>query len=521
MNEDDEKVAEIVYKIQVYTFPRRIRIREFFLDFDPLKCGRCTRIQFGRGLDMAGLKMSYNDKEFLVEYFTESGPHVRFPQVVSYDKFVKEVDQVFAADEMNDHEMNKRPRPRSALGFGPRRRERDLNLNTSQNSTLRMSMSTFAHKEVEDEDRVMHVMHRLASLCKFRGVVFKQCYTDLDRGSSPSPSNMNARRGGKVNLSLFRRYFPFRKEISPEDVDLLARRYSTDAGDVHFVQLHNDISEVLDPKPPPFPSSPLHLRPDNTQWDHTTLNPVKKIQSRVVERRVRLRDLFLDFDHLRKGYCTLGQLKTVLTVLGLDKEVNKSDFEHLSETYCRSDGLFCYATFVSDVDEAFTTPGLEKDPRATVSMPDATSTAAARRNRMTMTANKRIQFEKLEDRLRAKVTRRRILLLPTFKDMDRTNNGHITRNQFARVMCMLGWDLRPAEINLLCAMYCDLGNHDEFNYVDFIKSIDPHDEDTETALAQMALPYQDMAPSKYFNTCGLKVHPMNRRSLSTPVIAAR
>merc|ERR1719240_1811735 len=99
-----------------------------------------------------------------------------------------------------------------------------------------------------------------------------------------------------------------------DDIDLIIQRYSTANGDVCFQAIHNDVSEVLAPEPPPFPTSPLHLKPDGTQWDHQTLNPVAKIQSKVVERRIRLSDMFRDFDPLRKGFCTAGQLKTVLTI---------------------------------------------------------------------------------------------------------------------------------------------------------------------------------------------------------------
>merc|ERR1719148_446515 len=148
-----------------------------------------------------------------------------------------------------------------------------------------------------------HIMHRLATLCKSRGVVFKYLYQDWERGPSPSPSRTNPRRGGKCTVAQFKRLFPFKKEMSEDDIDYLIFRYQTPGGDVHFQAIHNDVSEVLAPEPPPFPTSHLFLKPDGTQWDHMTLSPMRKIQSKVVERRVRLTEYFQDFDPLRKGFC--------------------------------------------------------------------------------------------------------------------------------------------------------------------------------------------------------------------------
>merc|ERR1719181_1394562 len=170
-----------------------------------------------------------------------------------------------------------------------------------------------------------------------------------------------------------------------DEIDYLIKRYQTAGGDVNFQAIHNDISEVLSPEPPPFPTSPLYLKPDPTKWDHQALNPVKKIQSKVVEKRVRLSEFFKDFDPLRKGFCTAGQLKTVLTISNLEKEVDRNDFNHLVDVYSRDDGMFCWQLFARDVDEAFSVPGLEKDPLATTSLPDAATTAPGRRNRMSLT----------------------------------------------------------------------------------------------------------------------------------------
>merc|ERR1719148_589681 len=114
-------------------------------------------------------------------------------------------------------------------------------------------------------------------------------------------------------------------------------------------------------------------------------------------------EYFQDFDPLRKGFCTAGQLKAVLTILNLEKDVNREDFAHIVENYSRDDGMICYALFCRDIDAAFSVPGLEKDPLACTPLPDATTTAPGRRNRMSLTNNRRQKINQLEDKIRKRI----------------------------------------------------------------------------------------------------------------------
>ena len=45
-----------------------------------------------------------------------------------------------------------------------------------------------------------------------------------------------------------------------------------------------------------------------------------------------------------------------------------------------------------------------------------------------------------------------------FEDFDPARHGHVTKNQFARAMGSLGFELTEDEVNLLAMKYCDLGN---------------------------------------------------------------
>eukprot|EP00913_Durusdinium_trenchii_P031475 g29468.t1 len=91
---DEDAVSELISRIQVFCYPRRIRVKEFFNDFDPLRHGRCTFINFARALDTLGMQgLSDEEVDTLAEHFTEHGAHVAPPQVVNYIKFCEAIDK--------------------------------------------------------------------------------------------------------------------------------------------------------------------------------------------------------------------------------------------------------------------------------------------------------------------------------------------------------------------------------------------------------------------------------------------
>eukprot|EP00928_Gymnodinium_smaydae_P094572 TRINITY_DN7962_c0_g1_i1.p1 TRINITY_DN7962_c0_g1~~TRINITY_DN7962_c0_g1_i1.p1 ORF type:complete len:513 (-),score=113.31 TRINITY_DN7962_c0_g1_i1:248-1705(-) len=472
---EEERVAQLVHDIKVFVQPRRVRMKEFFRDFDHLRVGRCTRPQMERALSNLGMhNLLKEDVELLAEYFEEH--HVEKPQNVNYAKFSDMIDDCF---------LEGNPDP--------------LNSACSPGNTM---MSTFRPNSFEDEEVVMHVLHRVATLCKTRGIVLKHCFQDITHTPAPNPSRTSNRRGGKVTIAQFMRMFPFVKDMGENDMNVLIERYKTKSGDVHFQALHNDVSAVQSHEPPPFPTSPLVLRPDETTWSHESLHPVQKLLSKCVEKRVRLQEMFTDFDPLRKGFCTVGQLKTVLNMGNMWREITKDDFDKLVYTYIREDGLFNFAAFCQDIDRGFTVSNLERDPHMTVTLPDASTTAPARRNNICLSMDRRSKIAEVEDKIRTRVRLRRVLMKPMFVDMDRAKRGFITRNQFARAMTSLGFELTELDIGLLAGVYCNFGNHMDFNYCDFLKNVDPPDEDCEVAMQQMSSPFQAYVPPSYFDDYG-------------------
>ena len=70
---------------------QRVRIGEFFRDFDKLRSGYITDTQFRIGLNMAKIVLSSTEFEHLIEYFQapKEGRHIKWRD------FCDMVDEVF------------------------------------------------------------------------------------------------------------------------------------------------------------------------------------------------------------------------------------------------------------------------------------------------------------------------------------------------------------------------------------------------------------------------------------------
>lgn len=471
-------VAVILGRIEKQVFARRVRAKDFFKDYDKLRAGRVTKPQFTRTLLTMGVSIAPSEAELLAEHFTEDGPNIQPPQVVNYLAFCNIIDECFGVlTGLEGKPDTVVPRPGDNVP------------------------PPFQPQPVDNEEMLDHVLHRLALMCKARGVVFKYAYQDFERGDAASL--VVPRRGGKCTMDQFKRKFPFVKDFEPQEIELLIDHYLTEQKLVHFAQLDEDIAEhMAQDVDVAYPKSELLKRHDPAEWTHQSLHVVRKVQARVVERRLRLTEHFQDFDPLRKGFCTAAQVKTVFALLKIPLE--PSDFHDLIEVYSRDDAHtpFCYAAFCAEVDQAFTVNGLEKQPLARISMPDATCTIHARRNYITLSENQQNAIAKLEESIRARIQTRRILVRPDFARFDLTRRGHVTKGQFVRVMDSLGFQMDSTAIDLLCYAYCDLGNHTDFNYVDFCLSCDPPSQDDADAMAQENGPHKAHKANQYFDDRG-------------------
>jgi Ca2+-binding EF-hand superfamily protein len=430
-------VPAIEKKIQTIVFSRRIRIKDMFRDYDPRRSWRCSKAQFIRALDTAGIKITHAEAASVADFYVDhaSGD-------VHYGKFSDSIDQCFGPKYLEGVPEANVPEPGEFLTFG-----------------FQANGLSEEHMEI-----LAYVMHRIALLCRTRGLNFKNCFRNYD-----------VTKCGCVTEQQFRRCFPF-EGFTEEEMDVLVNRYTdkerSALNGINYQCLHDDVMDRIEAPPdPPFPRSDLVIHPDHSTWTAGDYSPEEKVQARVVERRIRIREWFTDYDPLRKGYTTAGQARSILGLCLVP--VAQADWEALCAKYCREDGMFNYAKFCDVVDEAFSVKGLEKTPQTRITMPDVSVTIPGRRNRMKLSAEDEYEVSRVEEDIRARVQQRRIALKPYFEDFDPARHGHVTKNQFSRALGSLGFELTEDEVNILAMKYCDMGNKFEMNYWDFCNTCDP------------------------------------------------
>jgi len=188
------------------------------------------------------------------------------------------------------------------------------------------------------------------------------------RGASAEPIPT-----GKVTESQFRRAFPFgSREFSDKEVQVLMARYKDAQGNVNYKLMHEELtSPTAVVKDAPVPTSEYIPPPESEQkhWTSEQYSILEKLTATVIEKRCRLYDYFQDFDPLRKGFCTVGELDTVFGIVNL--RLSAGDRNELHAMYCHQDlnlMKFNYAKFCKDIDKAFTYSDIHTDPLARISV---------------------------------------------------------------------------------------------------------------------------------------------------------
>ena len=94
MSQFDIATTDAVMKVKFMVSVLRIRLHEFFCDFDGLRCGYITPTQFKSGLSMSGIARFIDQKQLahLTEEFIDPNDKQKR---VKYAAFCEEIETVF------------------------------------------------------------------------------------------------------------------------------------------------------------------------------------------------------------------------------------------------------------------------------------------------------------------------------------------------------------------------------------------------------------------------------------------
>ncbi|CAF0725960.1 unnamed protein product [Rotaria sordida] len=127
---------------------------------------------------------------------------------------------------------------------------------------------------------------------------------------------------------------------------------------------------------------------------------------------------------------------------------------------------FEYRKFCDEIESIFTTDFLEKNPLVEseqyIALKEATT--------IQLDPDKEDRVKNVMHKLAERVHTRRIQLFPLFEDFDRVRNGHVTQNQFLRVLndlALLTLLNGFEKDNLLEKFRVRVGGRDDIDYLTF------------------------------------------------------
>jgi len=198
----------------------------------------------------------------------------------------------------------------------------------------------------------------------------------------------------------------------------------------------------------------------------------RRLQAAVVMKRVRIEEFFQDYDKLRKGKVKTSQVAPILSMLNFS--LTKEEMDSLAARYRADDPepMFNYKEFCANINSAFTTSGIQKEPLAVVKPVTVDLTVPARKRYLEMTPEEQTLIQNVLREYAQAIQVKRIHIKQILSDFDITRNQHVSKHQFLRVLAQCGLSTSDNVLNLLLKTYCDKGNADEVNYYDFCNDVD-------------------------------------------------
>jgi len=411
---------------------RKIRLCDFFRDFDRTRSGRITKGQFRRGLMASGVYASEEQIRALSNEFQDE-----FGEFL-YGKFCDVVDSVFKTKGL---ETTPQVDPESKAHLSGR--------------------ADFGGDLNEDEkSRLDLLLKMLAKKVKNNRILTKVYFKDFD-----------VHKYGYITETRFRRaLFPcFAMSFTESDLALLCKAFQMrDVEDTRVKYVNYcDFLGLIDPTGAPGGMRHSEERKSNGQ----TFVQIKKYVSKVseldpdrveadvlkeiVSKNMPIKGAFRDFDPLRTGFCTRDQFSRSLVMCGLSNAGNDVLRTMCNRYFDTQVGKVNYNRFVDIVTEALQRRSerlFSEQTAMLVSAKEKTSTSSSSSSSSSPTSTT-IDVSDTLRKIKVICKRRRIRLREFMSDFDKLRRGHITRSQLEKGLCAAGLQISSQELAALSDAY--------------------------------------------------------------------
>ncbi|CAG5034119.1 unnamed protein product [Parnassius apollo] len=329
----------------------------------------------------------------------------------------------------------------------------------------------------------------------------KRLYKSLERP-------MVAKNDGRITFAHFARILNFVGILlSPEDFNLLVRRFIKDSYTIDYVEFLKALEAVkkegiqglgpayLNPKAVIDTTPPKLSRPEieaglpstllGVEVFHPALRQPKptrglvdimlRVQQFVMQRRIRVFEFFRDFDPLNSGCIRPQQFRRALDMMGFNAILSDTEAMCIIRHYTDPNDKerVCWRTFEDDCDQVFTIKELEKHPdvqpgavAAVVSELPAPGSAVESNQ---LTDQQQELAEAALSRIRAACKERAIDLRSIFGDHDAHKNGHVAQTWVRSALSRVDVLPPPQQVRALEMRYLD---RDGFNYHALLRDLE-------------------------------------------------
>ncbi|KAF5278622.1 hypothetical protein FQA39_LY00664 [Lamprigera yunnana] len=446
-----KNLITLIRNIQKHVLINRLRVYEFFRDFDVTNVGRITTSQFHRGLDALGISglnklfLSLPEIEVLTIQYRDPLDNMR----VCWRTFEDDIEQVFTTKELEKTPSLEIESPPKAVTDLPR-----TGAKVWQNVSSNI-------KDVCEE-----VLIKIRQRTTKRAIVLKPLFGDYDIHKNGHVSRYQMRQCLSVGGIL----------LSEEEIFALEQRYNDDVGFNYFWFLREMESKYIEP--PLYAGlysemkklqeqKPLKIR-DRKEKDIVCV--LAKIKGKVVRDRIRVLEFLKDYDVHTEYVIPQSDFKRGVNNAGIT--LTDAEYETLFEVFGSVKRSNCvdYRRFASAIEEAFTQSSLEKAPLAKPIQ--LIPTNDCERNFLNFEERKIMcmALQKLSNKPDTQIN-----ILTVLEDLDKINCGTLTVNQFSSGLGRRGMlDLiSRKEFDIICKGFGFMrGLRDEVDYRAFVKAID-------------------------------------------------
>lgn len=226
-----------ISQVKTEVYKNRIRIKDFFVDYDKLRSGSITRGQFQSGLSAARMALTPTDLEALTtEYETTKGDGEKR---VCYVDFVHEIESVFTKPNLEKNPLEEVSNtPGDIMAFlSPKR------FDSMPKVTL----------DASKEEKCQAVLDELIRIVKEKCVDVKPKFDDAAKNQN-SAMSVNHVTKSQFKQALKAHIAP---DLRPADVDILVEKFMDKPGMVNYVAF----ARVVDPPPKGFDPYTLAAKP--------------------------------------------------------------------------------------------------------------------------------------------------------------------------------------------------------------------------------------------------------------------